>query len=177
MNENGSMPTPRYIDIEAFKVSYKMAIYAGLEALKDKPIERDKAIAVMYTVFEALDAFPTATIESTRPDWTPCAEGLPTPDAEESGVLKRYLCTTSTPSGKFVVVELIYITIGEKPVWYDNDYYELFEGSGYQVMAWMPRPEPYNPDRKEDAKSDDVSQWPDWKKRAALCNYEFGKED
>lgn len=85
-------------------------------------------------------------LESPRPDWTPCAEGLPTPDAEENGVRKRYLCTTSTPSGKFVVVELIYITIGEKPVWYDNDYYELFEGSGYQVTAWMPRPDPYNPD-------------------------------
>ena len=88
---------------------------------------------------------------ASRPDWTPCSEGLPTPDAEENGVRKRYLCTTSTPSGKFVVVELIYITVGEKPVWYDNDYYELFEGSGYQVMAWMPRPQPYNPDRKEDA--------------------------
>jgi len=34
-----------------------------------------------------------------------------------------------------------------------------------------------NPDRKEDAKSGDVSQWPDWKKRAALSNYELGKED
>ena len=83
MNENGSMPTPRYIDIEAFKVSYKMAIYAGLEALKDKPIERDKAIAVMYTVFEALDAFPTATIESPRPDWTPCAETTSEPTTGE----------------------------------------------------------------------------------------------
>ena len=31
-------------------------------------------------------------------------------------------------------------------------------------------------EHKEDAKPDDVSQWPDWKKRAALCNYEFGKE-
>ena len=112
-----------------------------------------------------------------RPDWTPCADGLPTPDAEENGVCKRYLCTTSTPSGKFVVVELIYITIGKKPVWYDNDYYELFEGSGYQVTAWMPRPDPYNTDRKEDAKSDDVSQWPDWKQRAALSNYDFKKED
>jgi len=117
------------------------------------------------------------TIKSPRHDWTPCADGLPTPDAEENGVRKRYLCTTSTPSGKFVVVELIYITIGEKPVWYDNDYYELFEGSGYQVTAWMPRPDPYNPDRKEDAKSDDVSQWPEWKQRAALSNYELGKED
>ena len=24
---------------------------------------------------------------------------------------------------------------------------------------------------------EDVECWPDWKKRAALCNYEFGKED
>ena len=86
------------------------------------------------------------TIESPR-DWTPCAEGLPTPDAEENGVRKRYLCTTLIPCGKLVVVELIYITIGEKPVWYDNDYYELYEGSGYQVIAWMPRPQSYNPDR------------------------------
>ena len=31
-------------------------------------------------------------------------------------------------------------------------------------------------EHKEAAKPDDVSQWPDWKKRAALCNYEFGKE-
>ena len=100
-------------------------------------------------IAEALNMAITA-LKSPRPDWTPCAEGLPTPDAEENGVRKRYLCTTSTPSGKFVVVELIYITVGEKPVWYDNDYYEPFEGSGYQVVAWMPRPQPYNPDRKED---------------------------
>ena len=24
---------------------------------------------------------------------------------------------------------------------------------------------------------EDIECWPDWKKRAALCNYEFGKED
>ena len=123
----------------------------------------------------------TSALEAlTANVWTPCAEGLPTPDTEENGVRKRYLCTTSTPSGKFVVVELIYITIGDKPVWYDNDYYELFEGSGYQVTAWMPRPDPYNPDHiREAGKVDpnDVSQWPDWKKRAALGNYEPGKED
>lgn len=28
-----------------------------------------------------------------------------------------------------------------------------------------------------DEHKEDVECWPDWKKRAALCNYEFGKED
>ena len=32
-------------------------------------------------------------------------------------------------------------------------------------------------DANKKVEEDDVSQWPDWKKRAALGNYELGKED
>jgi len=101
--------------------------------------------------YEDTGLMPNEIKQQPATNWTPCSEGLPTPDAEENGARKRYLCTTSTPSGKLVVVELIYITVGGKPVWYDNDYYDLFEGSGYQIIAWIPRPTPYNPDHIPDA--------------------------
>ena len=35
----------------------------------------------------------------------------------------------------------------------------------------------YADDTTGKVKEGDVSQWPDWKKRAAMCNYELGKED
>ena len=208
MNENGSMPTPRYIDIEAFKVSYKMAIYAGIEALKDKPIERDKAIAVMYTVFEALDAFQTATIESPR-DWTPCAEGLPKNECK--GVWEEYevtVCESHYPTSSYDPCDAPYskeiVTTAlfddEQKIWHicrskeainallNEEDYPL---NGDAIIAWRDMPATYNPDHMRDTtkkvdqfreptkmiEADDASKWPDWKKRAALCNYEFGKED
>ena len=45
------------------------------------------------------------------------------------------------------------------------------------IQCALVKTAPYNPDRKEDANSDDVSQWPEWKQRAALSNYDFKKED
>lgn len=131
MNEIGSMPKPRYIDVESFKISYKMAIYAGLDALRDQPIQRDKAIAVMSAVFEALDAFPTATIEATN--WTPCAEGLP-------DIMRRVIVTAS---GEIVIASKQHELDDDEttPIhWYDD------EGCRFNddvVTAWMPMPEPW----------------------------------
>ena len=106
------------------------------------------------------------TIESLRPDWTPCAEGLPKP-RHKGQQRQAYLVSLETGCVSMMFYEF-------NP----NGYL----GEGWTdkiigVIAWRELPEPYNTDRKEDAKSGDVSQWPDWKKRAALSNYEFGKED
>ena len=56
---------------------------------------------------------------------------------------------------------------------YENDDYDP------NVMKWLDTEQRELTDEREhkkNTKPDDVSQWPDWKKRAALCNYEFGKE-
>jgi hypothetical protein len=129
MSKNGSMLTPRYIDVEAFKASYKTAIYAGLEVLRDKPIERDKAIAVMYTVFEALDAFPTATLEAPH-DWKPCAEGLP-------------------KNSKMVLTTQLHSTEAVQAYYSNGSWYNAVNQplSTETVLAWMSKPDPYNPDQ------------------------------
>lgn len=125
--------------------------------------------------FDAMiDEMPTI---NPSPDWTPCAQGLPESEKDKNecdvtiekdcnGGRKRITMRGMLKNGK----------------WYGTDGAWNIETSGIygtnaKVIAWQPLPAPYNPDRKEDAKSDDVSQWPDWKKRAATCNYEFGKDD
>ena len=110
---------------------------------------------------------------SPRPDWTPCAEGMPE-DLPEFQPMSRYECTILIPDGTREVFALHRTGNGR---WLYETGKGLDAVHGDQVVAWRKVSAPYNPDRKEDAKSDDVSQWPDWKKRAALCNYEFGKED
>lgn len=145
MSETGSMPTPRYIDVEAFKVSYRMAIYAGLEALKDKPIEREKAIAVMHTVFETLDAFPTATIESQRHDWTPCADGLP----EEDGEFDVTVCVIENHEKKYYSTTATFDPFDDEDCWSHSEY------SDGAVVAWKELSEPYNPDHNANGKVED----------------------
>ena len=136
MSDNGSMPKPRCIDVEAFKVSYRWAIYAGLDVLRDKPIERNKAIAVMHTVFEALDAFPTAAPESPR-DWTPCAERLP--ENQKDVLIYFDRCGGEIGIGYY----------GERS---DGKRLWCVMGSMlcYNVLAWQPLPAPYRADQKED---------------------------
>lgn len=114
---------------------------------------------------ELLDNQPTI---SPCPDWTPCADGTNLPRFGET-----VLVTVEFESGSRIVFQAYRKwTIFQSWFWvYSND-----NRCWQKVIAWK-RQEPYNPDRKEDAKSDDVSQWPEWKQRAALSNYELGKED
>lgn len=97
--------------------------------------------------------------ESPRPDWTPCAEGLPKKDG-------AYDVTVKSAFGKLMLLPGYF----RDGAWWNCPYSE-------HIIAWKPKPEPYNPDRKEDANSDDVSQWPEWKQRAALSNYKFENSD
>lgn len=77
-----------------------------------------------------------------RPDWTPCAEGLP-----EIG--KDVDVTVRMDESKKLVVS--------RGKYLGNKRWESEDGSAPDyaqgtVLAWQPRPDPYNPDRKEDAK-------------------------
>lgn len=132
--------------------------------------------------------------ESPRPDWTPCAEGsMPEDDANFCAWMQ--LEATIELNGRYSTrtVSRFYVPLVGTWVWADGwTSYPTETGITAdkadigKVVAWR-YPEPYNPDRKEDADrivdgnkkvdQDDVSQWPDWKKRAALGNYEIGKED
>ena len=109
-----------------------------------------------------------------KPDlaWKPCIVQLPKSGLpDENGHNEKYLVTVKRDCG------YAYRTIATRieECWHTETGFDFEDDE--TIIAWQPLPEPYDPDRKEDAKSDDVSQWPDWKKRAALCNYEFGKED
>ena len=105
-------------------------------------------------------------------DWTPCAEGLP----PNSGMYE--VTWQSKRDGKLFCGHATFYAIKKR---WDE------ENEGYSVVAWIPkRQEPYRADDttgKVDHFVDnmgqvgDVSKWPDWKRRAALSNYEFGKED
>lgn len=132
------------------------------DALKYALGSSDEAI-----YFDAMiDEMPT--IEPRINDWTPCADGTNLPRFGET-----VLVTVEFESGSRIVFQAYRKwTIFQSWFWvYSND-----NRCWQKVIAWK-RQEPYNPDRKEDAKSDDVSQWPEWKQRAALSNYELGKED
>lgn len=118
--------------------------------------------SMLFGIIKKIEDAPT--IESPR--WTPCAEGMPKP-RHKGQQRQAYLVSLETGCVSMMFYEF-------NP----NGYL----GEGWTdkiigVIAWRELPEPYNPDRKEDAKSDVVSKWPDWKKRAALSNYELGKED
>lgn len=74
---------------------------------------------------------------ASRPDWTPCAEGLP----DDSN---PYLVTIR-PSNFRDYCDMCRHYNGE---WHRADGHVYKNG----VIAWQPLPAPYNPDRKEDAK-------------------------
>ena len=71
-------------------------------------------------------------IESPRPDWTPCAEGLPTKDG-------AYDVTVKSAFGKLMLLPGYF----RNGTWWNCPYSE-------HIIAWKPKPAPYNPDRKED---------------------------
>lgn len=96
-----------------------------------------------------------AALESPRPDWTPCAEGLPEIDQWcDDGFRKTYRVTVEADVGKLFAVlgsPYRYVTtasfeLGEWVLDSEDDEFDESE----KVIAWMDHPEPYNPDRKED---------------------------
>ena len=78
----------------------------------------------------------TAAAESPRPDWTTCAEGMNLP---KDGV---YDVTIKNKNGTRGVVTG-YLVDG---AWAHTGLY-----TSANIIAYMPKPAPYNPDRKEDA--------------------------
>lgn len=67
-------------------------------------------------------------IESPRPDWTPCAEGMPKKDG-------AYDVTVKSAFGKLMLMPGYF----RDGAWWNCPYSE-------HIIAWMPKPEPYNPD-------------------------------
>ena len=80
-----------------------------------------------------------------RPDWTPCAEGLP--DKVDKRLWSRdVLATIKQKTGNCFVV-VAYYHYGHEQ-WKTDD---MTDNDAIDVLAWQPLPAPYNPDRKEDA--------------------------
>ena len=109
-----------------------------------------------------------AALQSPRPDWTPCAEGLPT--NERKGVWEEYevtVCESHYPTSSYDPCDAPYskeiVTTAlfddEQKIWHicrskeainallNEEDYPL---NGDAIIAWRDMPDPYNPDRKED---------------------------
>ena len=80
------------------------------------------------------------TIESPRPDWTPCAEGIPE-------VQKDVHVTILENNGRLTRTEA-YIHRFDGVWHYAKSPLQLVAGT---VIAWQSYPEPYNPDHIRDA--------------------------
>jgi len=99
-----------------------------------QPGEKEEIDAIIYAITNA----PTI---SPRPDWTPCAEGLPTP-RHKGQQRQMYLVSLETGCVSMMFYEF-------NP----NGY--LGEGWADKVIgvvAWKELPFPYRADQKEDAK-------------------------
>lgn len=73
-------------------------------------------------------------------DWTPCTDGLPE-------IAKRVIVTVA---GEIVIAAREHEIDDDEttPIhWYDDEGYRFNDDV---VTAWMPKPSPYNPDRKEE---------------------------
>ena len=156
----------RLIDADALLENYdlKNAVKYGNKSAEQQ--RNSYSTLMMYEIADMIDDAPTII---PRPDWTPCAEGNKLPKFG-----KTVQITAEFENGNRLVFQAyrMWTLFGS---WYWM--YTTGNRCWLKVIAWQPLTEPYNPDRKEDAKSDDVSQWPEWKQRAALSNYDFKKED
>ena len=90
---------------------------------------------------------------SKRPDWTPCANGMPNADAKDTnGNDIAYLCTIQSPFRNCDIIrEYCYGTHigfdGKDCIgWFFSGDYRGSIYSDISVVAWMPKPDPYNPD-------------------------------
>lgn len=130
--------------IDANKIfPWYLKAFSAEEAGKERAIGPDEVRFSMNDIRENLDNIPT------EPVWIPCSERLPEEDGE-------YLITLRWGNYPNSVETLLFTNdlssvdrvgyAGEKrPGWYeyDSDYgcYEIDN-----VIAWMPRPEPYKED-------------------------------
>lgn len=123
-------------------------------------IERQAAIdALAEKLYHNVDDYRTAVfvignLPSVQPEqrWIPCSERLP----EEYGEY-QITWTTSYASKKLFIGDAEYEITGEwdsendrfKGEWLLHDYMEYYQN--VKVIAWMPLPEPYKGERREDA--------------------------
>jgi len=120
-------------------------------------------------------------------DWTPCAEGLPENNKPCYVTVKK---TWENGTSNLYVLDGYYA----KGSWFDKGGWKINSHGAYpwdcDAIAWKLNvaPAPYRADdttgktdhivdTNKKIDQDDVSRWPEWKKRAAMCNYELGKED
>jgi hypothetical protein len=87
------------------------------------------------------------TIESA-PVWTPCSEGMPTPEqAVIDRVYQKFLVKFQNLDGKMFVERCAY----RCERWWIFDYQCYADETHAVALAWMPyQTEPYNPNKKEE---------------------------
>ena len=103
-----------------------------------QPGEKEEIDAIIYAITNA------PTIESRRPDWIPCEDGLPE-KVDYRLWSKNVLATVEQKTGERYVIEAYFHYGHEK--WKHDQYEDFYVG---EVIAWQPIPEPYNPDHIRD---------------------------
>lgn len=107
------------------------------DVLANRPTERDSLIVATRNAFSAL----------SEPHWIPCSERLP--EEKDAGILKKlgtnkrsdYVIATVEVKGERMVVTAC--TYDGKWNWRMK-----YAFPDFKVIAWMPLPEPYQPDAK-----------------------------
>ncbi len=132
----------KYISASALKAHYS---WLGKDAtLSPKDVAKwDGELLVMGLGY----VINAPTIESS-PDWTPCAEGLPTPEqAVIDHDYQKFFVTLQNLDGKRFIERCAY----RCERWWMFDYQCYVDETHAIALAWMPCPTtPYNPYRADD---------------------------
>lgn len=140
--------------------SYNMRLIDAepiIKFIEDGLNEKDPQKHIGYDGIRIMTEIQFApTIESQRPVWTPCDKGLP--DADDIYDLdnrKQYWCTVAQRIGEEIVdtygatMEYVQYKCGHAFWMYYGSRESL--SSNEIVLAWQPLPEPYNPNKAQEA--------------------------
>ena len=104
----------------------------------------------------AISALDSASV------WTPCDKGLPKAEPYYVKAEKLYLVNYTWGNDTILTAIASYREMRHREtkdtVWYDEgrkeDMIQNMSGSGRTVIAWKPLPEPYNPNKAQEARAD-----------------------
>lgn len=122
---------------------------------------------------EALDMAIKAIEQQDKERWIPVSERLPK-EREEVRDIYEVESLALIDSDNYLISDLVLLTVkdNEKDELFVSDDVTVngkwanFEGSGYEVIAWKPMPEPFIELDLVDKIREELSSWPQWKKDA-----------
>ena len=143
----------RLIDVISFDKDAKESAKAVIDRdFADKSHDEKQEIYKTLAVFTAMLYERPYIDHIPRPDWTPCADGLP-----EEGQEVLFETALQVPATDYFGTYKGFYSDGI--FWIDNVMHEKKFGISKQsVIAWQPLPEPYNPDQFRDSTKKVIEQ-------------------